>query len=81
MATATARTELAPAPLTPPVVRRIAGRSQIEIAVAAGVGVSTVRVYELEPQAVTPERRRRLDAVYARLRESLLPAPSSTCRR
>jgi hypothetical protein len=50
-------------------IRRRAGWSRDRVAVEAGVAYATCRIYELHPAAVIdPERRARLDAVYAKLR-------------
>jgi phage head maturation protease len=59
--------------LTPVVIRKLAKVSQVQVAAAAGTGVATVRVYELDPDAVQDaEKRRALGKVYARLREQWL---------
>lgn len=66
------------APLTPAVVRRLVGWSQVRVAGLAGTTPSTVRVYELAPKAVQDVRlRRALEAVYAMLRRELLGASRS----
>ena len=51
-------------------IRRAAGWSRYRAAVEAGVSYPTTRLYEHDPSAVRDERkRRRLDAVYERLRD------------
>jgi hypothetical protein len=62
--------------LTPAVMRRMLGRSQMQIAVAAGVGVATVRIFEIEARAVTdPQKRSSLVRVYSAMRDEILTRP------
>jgi transcriptional regulator with XRE-family HTH domain len=64
------------APLTPPVVRRIIGWSQVRVAGLAGVTPNTVRLYELDQDAVRDaDKRRSLARVYAGMRAKLLEPP------
>lgn len=59
--------------LTPPIVRRMCGWSQMKVAVYAGTGVATVRIYELNPLAIADARKRRaLDRLYAEMSENVL---------
>lgn len=58
--------------LTPRIVRELAHVSQVVVAARAGCAVSTVRVYELDPLAISITRRDALDRVYADLKRSLL---------
>lgn len=54
--------------LTPREKRRSAGKSQIEVAVAAGVSIPTLRLYEADRAAVSEGTRALLDTTYATLR-------------
>lgn len=63
---------LPPAPLTPAVVRRLLGWSQVKVAAMAGTSTGTVRIFELDPDALSPEKRVSLDAVYASMRSIFL---------
>jgi hypothetical protein len=59
--------------LTPAVIRRLVKVSQVWIAATAGTGIGTVRIYELDPEAVQDvAKRQALAKVYARLREQWL---------
>ncbi len=49
---------------SPREIRKAAGVSQIQVAVAAGVSEPTVRLYEANPEAVSSEKRRALDVAY-----------------
>lgn len=60
------------APLTPAVVRHMLGWSQIQVAALAGVGVSSVRLYELRPDALSPETSQALGRAYAKMRALVL---------
>ena len=63
--------------LTPGVLRRMAGWSQARVAVFAGTGVGLVRIYEIDPLAVTDlQKRRALARLYEELREDVLQLPS-----
>jgi len=57
--------------MSPREVRIRARKSQVQVAVDAGVSPPTVRVYEAAPDAVSRTKREALDATYARLRASL----------
>jgi transcriptional regulator with XRE-family HTH domain len=48
-------------------IRKRAGWSQDRAAVMAGVSAPTVRLYEANRDAVTPEKRAPLDRIYAQL--------------
>jgi hypothetical protein len=52
---------------SPKEIRVDAGVSMLTTAAEAGVALQTCARYELDPSAVRPDKRRRLDAVYARL--------------
>ena len=58
-------------PASPRTVRRALGLSLVRVAGLADVGVTTVRVFELDPRAVSDESRRKLTAFYARLRAQI----------
>ena len=49
-------------------LRARAGVTLIEAAVAARVSENTTRLYEANPEAVSPKQRQRLDAFYDSLR-------------
>jgi hypothetical protein len=62
--------------LTPAVVRRLAGWSQVRVAASAGTSVSTVRIFEIDSEALSDvSKRRRLSEIYARMRASILRMP------
>lgn len=63
--------------LTPAITRRMLGWSQARVAVAADVGIGSVRIYELDPEegVVDPRKRRALAATYASMRRLLLRPP------
>lgn len=63
---------LTAAPLTPAIVRRLSGWPQIRVAAMAQTSVSTVRIFEIDPTAVSADLRDRLEAVYAEMRTKLL---------
>jgi hypothetical protein len=68
-----ARIPAPPPLLTPAVVRRMAGWSQVRVAAAANTSVASVRVFELDPDAIADATKRgSLAAVYAQLRDLLL---------
>ncbi len=46
--------------------RLAAGRSLVKVAAESDCAIGTVRMYELDRDAVSPEKRRALDAVYAK---------------
>ncbi len=52
---------------SPREIRTDAGVSMLSTAAEAGVALQTNSRYELDPSSVRPDKRRRLDAVYARL--------------
>lgn len=60
--------DLPPAPLTPAVVRRLLGWSQVRVAAMAGTGIGSVRIYELDPDALSPTQRDALESTYASMR-------------
>jgi len=55
--------------MKPKEIRKAAGVSLIAAAVGAGVSETTARIYEANADAVTPEKRARLDSFYASLSE------------
>ncbi len=62
-----------PTPLTPAVVRALLGWPQIRVAAMAGVGVASVRLYEIDASAILDrEKHNALAGVYARMRSMLL---------
>ncbi len=76
MSSATSQADLPDAPLTAATVRALLGWSQIRVAVAAGVSVGTVRLFEAAPFAVeSATKRRALQATYASMRAELLRVP------
>ena len=56
---------------SPKEVRRLVRRSQIQVAVQAGVSEPTLRLYEANREAVGEEKRRALDAVYVAMEATL----------
>ena len=48
--------------------RRAAGLSQMALAVEAGVSLPTLRLYEANPESVSEESRRLLDAAYSKIK-------------
>lgn len=58
--------------------RVAAGLSQVQVAAQSGTSLGTVRAYELDPEAVTPPKRVKLDAIYATL-ESPAGVTSNRC--
>jgi hypothetical protein len=64
--------DLPPAPLTAPVVRRLLGWSQVQVAALAETSVGTVRLFEIAPAAISPATRRRLEEAYALMRTLFL---------
>ena len=65
--------------LTPSVVRRLCAKSQMAVAVRAGCGVATVRIFEIDERAVRdPLKRRELARVYREMRDQLVQPPPPT---
>ena len=60
---------------TPREIRKSAGISLTAAAVHAGVAETTARVYELDPGAVSEQKRAQLDSFYSRLAEKAAHAP------
>ena len=60
--------ELPPAPLTPAIVRHLLGWSQVRVAALAGTSTGSVRIFELDPGALSESTRRSLSAAYAEMR-------------
>lgn len=52
-------------------VRESVGKTQVQMAVEAGVSPPTVSKYEANPNAVKRDKRAALDQAYAKLRESV----------
>jgi hypothetical protein len=48
-------------------IREAAGVSQVHVAAWANISLPTVRLFEADPMAVSPESRRGLEPVYAEL--------------
>ena len=48
-------------------VRELAGKTQMVVAVQAGVSMPTLRLYEASASAVGAAKRKALDAVYAEM--------------
>lgn len=66
-------------PLTPPLIRALAKRSQVYVAAMAGTSVATVRLYE-ETEGRSPRdplKRRAIARVYVALRDELLVTPAA----
>ena len=51
-------------------VRKRAGKSIVWVSGAAGTSTHTTRIYELDPQQVSPEKRQQLDPVYDRMAQN-----------
>lgn len=64
--------ELPRAPMTPAIVRRLLGWSQIRVAALAGSSVSSVRIFEINPAALSPKTRSALESAYASMRAIVL---------
>ncbi len=61
--------------IAPRDVRIMAGWSQVKLSVIAQVGVSTVRMFEANPEAIaSPQKRARLAKVYESLASLVAPA-------
>lgn len=60
--------------MPPRQLRELIGLSRAEVAVGAGVGMGSVRIYELDPRALTTSKRQALDDFFARLRHEVLSA-------
>lgn len=58
--------------MTPKEIRRANGWSMSRAAALAGVSETVVRVYEANPDAVSPLSRQALDRVYREARERLI---------
>lgn len=62
------------APMPPATIRRYVGLSLVRVAGLADVGVTSARIYELDPLAVSEPVRAKLADFYARLREEIVAA-------
>ncbi len=58
-------------------LRKAAGVSLIQAAVAAGVAEGTYRVFEANPDAVSPEKRAKCEAFCAKLARRSTSRPST----